>query len=113
MKIVIMLFLNIVYLKCFFQILAEKKRITYDDCDLVTTQFTNFLDVEVPKEMTQFRDFTPYEENAIMDTFLYDRLHKLDNMYAELWKVIKMLLLLSHGQASVERGFSVNKQLLK
>jgi len=30
--------------------------------------------------------------------------------YSKIWKVIKMLLVLSHGQASVERGFSINKQ---
>ena len=28
-----------------------------------------------------------------------------------MWSVIKLLLLLSHGQASVERGFSVNTEV--
>lgn len=32
--------------------------------------------------------------------------------YAELYKVIKIILMLSHGNAEVERGFSVNKHLL-
>ena len=31
--------------------------------------------------------------------------------FPNLWSVIKLLLLLSHGQASVERGFSVNKEV--
>jgi hypothetical protein len=31
--------------------------------------------------------------------------------FDRLWNVVQMLLLLSHGQASVERGFSVNKEL--
>ena len=31
--------------------------------------------------------------------------------YCDLWQVAKLILILSHGQASVERGFSVNKQL--
>jgi len=31
--------------------------------------------------------------------------------YSKLWKVVKMLLVLSHGQATVERGFSMNKQV--
>jgi len=30
--------------------------------------------------------------------------------YRKLWNVIRMLLVLLHGQASVERGFSINKQ---
>ena len=33
-------------------------------------------------------------------------------MYPKAWSVIEMALLLSHGQASVERGFSVNKELV-
>ena len=32
-------------------------------------------------------------------------------IYQSLWKVVADLLILSHGQASVERGFSFNKQL--
>jgi putative cell wall-binding protein len=31
--------------------------------------------------------------------------------YSKLWAVVKMLLVLSHGQATVERGFSTNKQV--
>ena len=30
----------------------------------------------------------------------------------ELWKVVKLLLALSHGQATVERGFSSNKEVM-
>ena len=30
----------------------------------------------------------------------------------ELWKVVKLLLTLSHGQATVERGFSSNKEVM-
>ena len=49
--------------------------------------------------------------------------HRLDQFYysvlgskpqnAELYKVIKNILLLSHGNAEVERGFSANKNLLQ
>ena len=31
--------------------------------------------------------------------------------YRSVWRVVSDLLLLSHGQASVERGFSVNRQI--
>jgi len=31
-------------------------------------------------------------------------------MYNKLWNVVRMLLVLSHGQAAVERGISINKQ---
>jgi len=32
------------------------------------------------------------------------------DIFSKLWNVGRMLLVLSHGQAAVERGFSVNKQ---
>ena len=32
--------------------------------------------------------------------------------YKELWVTLKILLTLSHGQAAVEKGFSVSKELL-
>ena len=31
--------------------------------------------------------------------------------YQKLFKVLQLLLVLSHGEASVERGFSVNKEV--
>ena len=31
--------------------------------------------------------------------------------YSKLWEVVSQLLLLSHGQASVELGFCINKQM--
>lgn len=34
-----------------------------------------------------------------------------ENSYAKLFDVFKLLLVLSHGQASVERGFSINKEV--
>ena len=30
--------------------------------------------------------------------------------YSKLWNVVRMLLVLSHGQSDVERGFSINNQ---
>ena len=32
--------------------------------------------------------------------------------FAKLWDIFKMFLTISHGQASVERGYSVNKDML-
>ncbi|GBN23226.1 hypothetical protein AVEN_145568-1 [Araneus ventricosus] len=33
------------------------------------------------------------------------------NKYRNLWKVVEMLLLLGHGQATVEKGFCINKKV--
>ncbi|KAH8031778.1 hypothetical protein HPB51_020849 [Rhipicephalus microplus] len=45
-----------------------------------------------------------------LDEF-YLELLKGDSSYMHLWKVIRLFLVLSHGQATVERGFSVNRQV--
>ena len=42
---------------------------------------------------------------------LYHRLLAGSDDYGQLWSVIKMVLLLSHEQATVERGFSANRQV--
>lgn len=43
-----------------------------------------------------------------LDEFFY-QLMGLNSSY--VWNVVKLLLVLSHGQATVERGFSINRQV--
>jgi len=46
-----------------------------------------------------------------LDKFYSDLLaNNVNKQY--LWTVVKLVLVLSHGNASVEGGFSVNKELL-
>jgi len=45
----------------------------------------------------------------LLDTFLRSRMAA---NYPKAWSVCELALLLSHGQASVERGFSVSKELV-
>ena len=45
-----------------------------------------------------------------LDTFVRSRMQAAN--YPKAWSVCGLALLLSHGQASVERGFSVNKELV-
>ena len=44
-----------------------------------------------------------------IETFLKVR---MEREWPTLWSMVRKLLLLSHGQASVERGFSINKHLI-
>jgi len=92
------------------KVLADCNKITLDECDTVNSQYTHFLDMIVPQYHSEFRDFKPYEDDARVDVLLYERLNNAQD-YNKLWHVVKMVLLVSHGQASVERGFSVNKQV--
>ncbi|KAE8278809.1 hypothetical protein D5F01_LYC22384 [Larimichthys crocea] len=56
-----------------------------------------------------FREFDPKTDRV--DTLLYETMGT-SKSFANVWHVVKMLLVLSHGQASVERGFSINKELV-
>ena len=68
-------------------------------------QFGDFLDAEA-KDVS-FKMFIITDPDSRVDTFLYDKM----NGYKQLWDVCRKLLLLSHGQATVERGFSINKEV--
>ena len=46
-----------------------------------------------------------------LDIFLHEKLGEKAE-FKDLWKVVKILLILSHGQSSKERGFSENKDIL-
>ncbi len=49
------------------------------------------------------------ESSHIRKYVCFGRQHMMKSV--ALWQVVAQLLMLSHGQASVERGFSVNKQM--
>ena len=43
-------------------------------------------------------------------TLLYEHIAG-DKQLVKVWRVVELLLLISHGQATVERGFFVNKEV--
>ena len=43
-----------------------------------------------------------------LDDFHF-KVFRTDSSYTALWEIVKVVLILSHGQADVERGFSINK----
>ena len=61
----------------------------------------------VPANSTTFKDFNP--DNERLDTFLAVDLKC--TQYEKLWMVTKKLLILSHVQATVEHGFSINSHV--
>ena len=62
------------------------------------------MSVEAKSE--KFLSFRPIETR--LDVFLHGF---LSQPYPELWGFCQKILLLSHGQATVERGFSINKEV--
>ena len=83
---------------------VDAKLVDADTCDDVLSDFSNFM------RTTPHGDLESYDvTNDRIDAFLHQRMficHK------KAWPVVQKLLVLSHGQATVERGFSVNKELV-
>ena len=78
------------------------------DCDEVIRQYTNFIDCAIPTIGTEkFSGFIPNKDRV--DEFLSKAM--CEDGYHKLLEVVKICLVLSHGQATVERGFSINKEV--
>jgi hypothetical protein len=91
--------------------LVETKWLQANRCDQIKWEFETFLDRVVVKNKKDFEEFDYTEAEARLDSFLF--LYMGSNpAYSNVWNMVKTILILSHGQASVERGFSVNKQIL-
>jgi len=60
----------------------------------------------IDKERDRFVNFDQVKSRV--DILMHETMAGKD-MYSKLWNVVRMLLVISHGQAAVERGFSINK----
>ncbi|KAL8603538.1 hypothetical protein ACOMHN_052767 [Nucella lapillus] len=90
-------------------IMTSESRVKDYVCDQVLSQFDRFLNSVLSDHSLQFSSFDPNSENSRVDVLLHSHLAG-KKMFADLWSVVQDLLLLSHGQATVERGFSINKE---
>ena len=88
------------------ELLSSAKRLPAAECDEAIAEFSTFLaDVQNDEKFISFKP-----DSDRLDNFWNDQL--AGSRFKKLWKVVRMLLLLSHGQASVERGFSENKEIM-
>lgn len=87
--------------------LSQIKKVKDENCDSILIEYNAFLEDEVKKFSNEFKEFDPSKNR--LDAFL--GIHLSVQKYTKVWEVIKIVLLFSHGQASVERGFSVNKAI--
>ncbi|XP_046694016.1 uncharacterized protein LOC124378393 [Silurus meridionalis] len=71
--------------------------------DVILQHFDSFLSLESRSEA--FLSFPPMRKR--LDIFLRSAMEP----YPELWGFCKKLPILSHGQATAERGFSINKEV--
>ena len=88
-------------------VVNSAKLVKDDDCDQILQQFDAFIrDVQWDEKFKEFK-----KNVDSLDKLYYTKIG-VPSAYQKLWSVIRTLLLLSHGQATVERGFSINKQVM-
>ncbi|CAN7992633.1 unnamed protein product [Ixodes hexagonus] len=90
-------------LKKVLDALIIAKRFTDHQRDTVLAEYAELLQEQKHK----LRLFEKSSDR--LDEF-FSELMKFSSTCTKLWEVVKLLLVLSHGQATVERGFSVNRQ---
>ena len=104
---------NIEDMQCKLKKLLEhliKLKIIDSFCrDKLLVQFLEFVTHDVKLNNDKFKSFDRYKTK--LDVFYFQTIG-LDK-YKELNYVMKVIWILSHGQASVGRGFSINKSVLK
>lgn len=88
--------------------LVETGRFIEADADKAVYEYADFVDSVALKCHSEFTAFTL--SNGRVDLLLHKHI-ATSTSYTKLWVVVKQLMLLSHGQAAVERGFSVNRQV--
>ena len=87
--------------------LINLKHVTPVFSDKALSQFTDFI---TESKVCQDMFFEFNKESDRLDDFYFKKCNI--NRYKELAAIVKILFTLSHGQASVERGFSENNQVL-
>ena len=91
------------------EILYESDWISTIVADNAKLQFCSLSSAAHVKLNERFENFS--ENDSRLDDLYYDVIGQ-DKSYKDLWFVIKSVLIFSHGQASVESGFSINSSIM-
>ena len=88
--------------------LFSLKKISSDDADQAKNQYDKLLNLVKYEKNDQFHNFNFTKDG--LDSFLDKYL--ISDSYKDLWHICK-LIFMSDDQSNVERGFSVNKEVLQ
>ena len=83
-----------------------------DECGWISSKTADRVEIEYRKFISQadiMEEMSKFEMSEILDKF-YANL--FDNTKMTMREVVKLCLILSHGSAPVESGFSLNYQIL-
>lgn len=93
---------------CLLQLLYSKAQISPACSERAKIQFEIFLE----KLKSEYKEHLySFNEEIRLDDFYFDILKSRDE-FSDFWGVVKIILVLSHGNAAVESGFSINKDML-
>ena len=96
-------------LKKLFHHLIYLNRVATSLAENSLSQYMSFLQVDVKLKAEMFKQFSP-TVNCLDDFFFNNMEMQLPNELASIGKIV---LIHNHGQASVEKSFSVNNSILK
>jgi len=99
---------NLKKFKALLTTMNEANHVADNEVDELLQQYSKYIDDTVVPHASEYRNFDV--STGKVDVPLFDTMANNPSL-CKLWTCVKALLLLSHGQASVERGFSVNKQM--
>ena len=85
--------------------LPEAKRVTAIDCDAIKDELADFVSTKMDRTLFSHYELT---KSGRLDRFLHTHMKK---HCPKLWMTVEIILTISHGQASVERGFSFIKEI--
>jgi hypothetical protein len=93
--------------------LIDAKRVKNMDADNLKREYQQFVTDIIhgnPQTLLQFTNYDKVKDERV-DSLLASLLK--DSGFRKLWELVQCLLVLSHGQASIEIGFSVNKEMMQ
>lgn len=104
-------------MKCLLEALYNANRITDGLAEKAKNQYSSLCNDAKGTLQEKFKLFGPNsdEEGTKSEKRLDDFYASIlfnNPKYVELWEVVKMSLIFSHGNATVEGGFSINKSIL-
>ena len=90
--------------------LHELDRLTGSEGDEAKSEYREFLSNAVRRNKEEFNEFDYHTTQ--LDNFLSGYVGAESKKYQHMWKVAIFIFTLSHGQATIERGFNINKEFL-
>ena len=90
---------------------VESNIMTASKCDYAISQFFDVVNNDLKKSSVDFHNFRKVTDR--FDVFYFQNLCFNIKKAKELHFVLKLIFTVSHGNASVERGFSVNNLILE